>query len=130
MPVSSSRRSPADQTTGLPIVFRKWAPGTDPASQGDGVIDGKAKALAGGSSKDAAGLGPQNAPESAQGQGPSDTAGHHGTTPSADPSNPAPVSPLGRAPWLFQKGNRYGQRRKPHQAAWRSTSRNRPCPGP
>jgi len=37
----------SDQTTGLPIVFRKWAPGTDPASQGDGVIDGKAKALAG-----------------------------------------------------------------------------------
>ena len=34
------------------MVFRKWAPGTDPASQGDGVIDGKAKALPGGSSKD------------------------------------------------------------------------------
>ncbi len=62
-----------------------------------------------------AGRGPQNVPESAQGQGQPDTAGHHGTTPSADPSNQAPVSPLGRAPWLFQKGNRYGQRRKPHK---------------
>ncbi len=61
-----------------------------------------------------AGRGPQHVPESAQGQGQPDTAGHHGTTPSAD-SNQAPVSPLGRAPWLFQKGNRYGQRRKPHK---------------
>ncbi|SRR5712691_4767085 len=42
----------SDQTTGLRIVFRKWAPGTDPASQGNGVIDGKAKELPGGSSKD------------------------------------------------------------------------------
>ncbi len=41
-------------------------------------------------------LGPQNAPERAQ--GPPDP---NGTTPSADPAN--------RAPWLFQKGNTYGQ---------------------
>src|SRR5712692_1391169 len=54
-----------------------------------------------------AGRGPQHVPESAQGQGQPDTAGPHGTTPSADPSNPAPVPPVGRAPWLFQKGNKY-----------------------
>ncbi len=59
-----------------------------------------------------AGREPQHVPESAQGQGQPDTAGPHGTTPSADPSNPAPVPPL---PWLFQKGNRYGQRRKHHR---------------
>ena len=34
---------------------------------------------------------------------------------SADPSNQAPVPPLGRAPWLFQKGNTYGRMRKPHK---------------
>src|SRR5712692_5478295 len=59
-----------------------------------------------------AGRGPQSAPESAPRH---DTAGPHGTTPSADPSNPAPVPPLGGAPWLFQKGNKYGQRRKHHR---------------
>ena len=42
----------SDQTTGFQMVFRKWAPGTDPASQGDRVIDGKAKAPPGGSSND------------------------------------------------------------------------------
>ena len=42
----------SDQTTGFRIVYRKWPPGTDPSSQGDGVIDGKAKALPGDSSKD------------------------------------------------------------------------------
>jgi len=47
-------------------------------------------------------LGPQNAPERAQ--GPPDT---NGTTPSADPAN--------RAPWLFQKGNTYGQMPKHHK---------------
>src|SRR5712692_742833 len=60
-----------------------------------------------------AGRGPQNASESAQGQGQPATAGPHGTTPSADPSNPAPVPPL---PWLFQKGNTYGRRRKHHRS--------------
>ena len=34
---------------------------------------------------------------------------------SADPSNQAPVPPLGRAPWLFQKGNTYGRMRKHHK---------------
>src|SRR6266571_3156266 len=47
-------------------------------------------------------LGPQNAPERAQGQ--PDT---NGTTPSADPAN--------RAPWLFQKGNTFGRMRKHHK---------------
>jgi len=47
-------------------------------------------------------LGPQNAPERAQ--GPPDP---NGTTPSADPAN--------RAPWLFQKGNTFGQMRKHHK---------------
>ena len=39
-------------TTGVQMVFRPWAPGMDPRSQGDGVIDGKAKAPPGGSSND------------------------------------------------------------------------------
>ena len=36
-------------------------------------------------------------------------------TQSADPSNQAPVPSLDRAPWLFQKGNTYGQMRKHHK---------------
>src|SRR5712691_2271210 len=60
-----------------------------------------------------AGLGPQNAPEPVQEQ--PDTAAHNGTTQSADPSNEVPVPPLGRAPWLFQKGNTYGRMRKHHK---------------
>src|SRR5437762_1327719 len=47
-------------------------------------------------------LGPQNAPQRAQ--GPPDP---NGTTPSADPAN--------RAPWLFQKGNTFGRMRKHHK---------------
>src|SRR5438034_577762 len=47
-------------------------------------------------------LGPQNAPERAQ--GPPDP---NGTTPSADPAN--------HATWLFQKGNTFGQMRKHHK---------------
>ena len=55
------------------------------------------------------GPGPQNAPEPSHGQ--PDTAGLNGTTRSGDQ---APV-PLDRAPWLFQKGNTYGQMRKHHK---------------
>jgi len=56
------------------------------------------------------GPGPQNAPEPSHGQ--PDTAGLNGTTRSGDQ---APVPPLDRAPWLFQKGNTYGQMRKHHK---------------
>src|SRR5437667_10481535 len=57
--------------------------------------------------------GPQNARKPTQRQ--PVTAGHNGTMQSADPSNQAPDPPLGRAPWLFQKGNTYGQMRKHHK---------------
>src|SRR5439155_16361178 len=55
-----------------------------------------------------AGLGPQSARKPTQRQ--PDTAGHNGMTQSA-----APVPSLDRAPWLFQKGNTYGQMRKHHK---------------
>src|SRR5881396_1113252 len=58
-------------------------------------------------------LGPQSARKPTQRQ--PDTAGHNGMTQSADPSNQAPVPSLDRAPWLFQKGNTYGQMRKHHK---------------
>ncbi len=109
----------SDQTTGLPIMFRKRAPGTDPASKDDGVIDGMAKALPGGVPRRTRPVADprtrRNPLRDRDSLIPRDITGHHGTTPSADPSNPAPVPPFGRAPWLFQKGNRYGQRRKPHK---------------
>src|SRR5438034_8536220 len=52
-------------------------------------------------------LGPQSARKPTQRQ--PDTAGHNGMTQSADPSS------LDRAPWLFQKGNTFGQMRKHHK---------------
>ena len=55
------------------------------------------------------GPGPQNAPEPSHGQ--PDTAGLNGTTRSGDQA----PAPLDRAPWLFQKGNTYGQMRKHHK---------------
>ena len=55
------------------------------------------------------GPGPQNAPEPSQGQ--PDTAGLNGTTHSGDQA----PAPLDRAPWLFQKGNTYGQMPKHHK---------------